>query len=94
MIFISELGAFTSNISSYIYSKENNIKHFFIEPSFFPGRIHFLKNTIDCNPVVNKKLSSNKARFILDEIIKNKQINIPSKDEHQFKLPIFIYQIT
>jgi hypothetical protein len=89
LIFISELGAFTSNISSYIYAKENNIKHFFIEPSFFPGRIHFLKNTINCNPVVNNKLSINKARSILDQIIKNKQINIPSKDEHQFKLPIF-----
>lgn len=88
-IIIQELGGFTSNISCYFYAKQRGIKNFFIEPSFFLGHFHILKNTFECTPIKNINIEDNDfALNYIKKITQDKKINVPSKDKKQFVLPI------
>lgn len=85
---LQELGGFASNMSMYYLSKKLKINNYFIEPAFFTGRFHIIKNTLKCDPVFNKKLSTNNFNKIFKDLQKSKNIIIPKKDFMHFKSPI------
>ena len=68
-----EIGGFSSNISLYLFSTANNFQHYFLEPSYFLGRFHALKNTYDCNPL-ERKDKNNEQKMLKSQkiLIKNK----------------------
>lgn len=82
-----ELGGFIAPLSLYFASQKNNIEHFFFEPSFFKGRIHFVKNSL--SPVLIEETAINKiypqVLEYLNHIKANKTIVAPLKDQHHFK---------
>ena len=85
-----EIGGFSSNISLYLFSTANNFQHYFLEPSYFLGRFHALKNTYDCNPLERKDKNNEQTNVEnhLKNILNKKQIIIPKKDLLHFKNPL------
>jgi hypothetical protein len=85
LYMIQELGGFSSVVGSYFAAINNGVDNFFIEPSFFKGRIFFLKNTF--NAIKLKKTNKNsetEVRNYINNILKYKELSIPKKDVHQF----------
>lgn len=90
LVTIQELGGFSSILSTYFYSIRNNIDNIFIEPSFFRGRVFFVKNSlrsIDIEDKENIEISSELKEY-LDNTLQEKKIVIPTKDKMGYRNPI------
>jgi hypothetical protein len=86
LIMLQELGGFTSVIGAYFASLENDVDNYFIEPSFFKGRLFFTKNSFDAPDIgshVSESISLNVDEY-LKKVLKNHEIVIPKKDRHQY----------
>lgn len=89
IITVQELGGFSSILSTYYLSLKQEIDNIFIEPSFFRGRVFFIKNSLksinisyaDCK--IEKELHE-----YLNSTLSEKKIVIPSKDQRGYKNPI------
>lgn len=85
-VMVQELGGFLSVVGSFFAARHNGIDNWFIEPSFFRGRMFFLRNSFaamsidhaDDNPVPPEVTS------YLDETIRQGAIVVPLKDRHQY----------
>tara|TARA_B100001057_G_scaffold26592_1_gene24387 strand:- start:9744 stop:11126 length:1383 start_codon:yes stop_codon:yes gene_type:complete len=85
-ILIQELGGFLSVIACFKAARLNNIDNYFIEPSFFRGRIFLTKNSFNA-----PKIESKTAQEILPEVkdylkkcLEDNELVIPKKDKHQY----------
>jgi hypothetical protein len=90
LVTVQELGGFSSILSTYFYSIKNNIDNIFIEPSFFRGRIFFVKNSlhsIDIEDKDNIDITSELKEY-LDNTLQEKKIVIPTKDKMGYRNPI------
>ena len=89
-IFIQELGGFIPNLAIYFYCKQNDIDHYFIEPSFFKGRFHLTKNSFNDFSAKHKfsNISDNDLMKILENTLKHKTAVIPIKDTKHFASPM------
>jgi hypothetical protein len=85
-ILVQELGGFVAVLACYYAARRKNIDNWFIEPSFFRGRLYFLRNSIAAYPVPGEiagSVSPEVTRY-LDETLNRRAIVIPKKDRHQY----------
>jgi hypothetical protein len=83
---VQELGGFLSVIGSFFAARRHGIDNLFIEPSFFRGRIFFLRNTFAAMQIqrtAGRSVSDEVARY-LDDTLKGDTIVVPLKDKHQY----------
>jgi len=86
VVLIQELGGFLSVVGSYFAARNNNIDNWFIEPSFFRGRMFFLRNHFSALKVVDSYSGSTPDNVLhyLNETLQKGTIVIPKKDSHQY----------
>lgn len=85
-VMIQELGGFLSVIASFHAARRAGMDNWFIEPSFFRGKLFFLKNTFSAPKILhlaNKNISSELKNY-LTNTINNGEIVVPKKDTHQY----------
>ncbi len=90
IVLVQELGGFLSNIVTFFAARKLGIVNWFIEPSFFRGKLFFLKNSFSAIKIDKKsqiKTSNDVLRY-LSHVHQNKSIVIPQKDKHQYTSPI------
>lgn len=86
-VLVQELGGFLSVIGSYFAARKYGLDNWFIEPSFFKGRLFFLKNTFAAINVIELKeevVASPQVIDYLASAVANKTIVVPKKDSHQY----------
>lgn len=86
VVLIQELGGFLSVIGSFFAARKNGVDNWFIEPSFFRGRIFFLKNTFSapCIGDRNKSGVSAELKAYLANTLRSRTIVIPMKDANHY----------
>jgi len=83
-----EIGGYIANLSVFYQCKNKNINHVFLEPSFFPGRVHALINSIDpVNPKLIKPVSVCVKKH-LETCQEMKLLSFSSKDKLHYSHPI------
>lgn len=90
IIVFQELGGFSSILSTYFYALKNNIDNIFIEPSFYRGRVFFIKNSLKSINIPNNEIKpiSSDVKEYLYNTLNEKKIVIPTKDREGYKSPI------
>lgn len=86
VVLIQELGGFLSVVGSYFAARRNNIDNWFIEPSFFRGRMFFLRNHFSALKVSDSYtgIIPDDVLNYLNETLQKGTIVIPKKDSHQY----------
>jgi hypothetical protein len=85
-VLLQELGGFLSVIVSYFAARRRGIDNWFIEPSFFRGRLFLIRNSFAALPAMEKPaqtVSADVARY-LDDTLARQAIVVPLKDRHQY----------
>ena len=85
-VMVQELGGFLSVIASYFAARHRNIDNWFIEPSFFRGRLTFRRNSFAAGRIgeVADEVSAPLEAYLADTLSK-RSIVIPEKDRHQYR---------
>ncbi|MEY2632976.1 MAG: hypothetical protein RIR00_1630 [Pseudomonadota bacterium] len=86
LCLVQELGGFTSVLAAYYAARRRGIDNWFIEPSFFRGRLFFTPNTFAA-PKVPKavKEASAEVRKIICGIVDSRTVVIPAKDRLHYR---------
>lgn len=85
---VQELGGFLSVLATFYVARAHGFDVTLIEPSFFRGRVFFLKNTIAAMPIrPSGRAVAPEVRAYLDETIAQQRIVVPAKDVHHFRSP-------
>lgn len=89
-VLFQELGGFASIVSAFYVARNLEIDNIFLEPSFFKGRMFFVKNTFESYKVIeNSNLAVNPTVIsYLENARKNSTIVIPKKDASHYQHPI------
>ncbi len=83
---VQELGGFLSVIASFYAARRRGIRNWFIEPSFFRGRMYFTPDSLaapDVMPAPAAAVSS-EVRAYLEDTLSQQAIVIPRKDQHHY----------
>src|SRR6266702_3857052 len=85
-VVVQELGGFLSVIATFYAAKKRGIRNWFIEPSFFRGRMYFTPDSLAAPQVMAKPADavSPEVRAYLDDTLKQQAIVIPKKDQHHY----------
>ncbi|MDF0497929.1 capsular polysaccharide export protein, LipB/KpsS family [Bradyrhizobium yuanmingense] len=85
-VLVQELGGFLSVISSFYAAKRRGIRNWFIEPSFFRGRMYFTPDSLAAPHVMTSPADevSPEVRSYLDDTLKQQAIVVPKKDQHHY----------
>ncbi|MGY3457610.1 hypothetical protein ACVWW5_003060 [Bradyrhizobium sp. LM3.4] len=83
---VQELGGFLSVIASFYAARRRNIRNWFIEPSFFRGRMYFTPDSLAAPDVMSTPADtvSSEVRAYLDDTLTQRAIVIPKKDQHHY----------
>ncbi len=86
LCMVQELGGFTSALAAYYAARRRGIDNWFIEPSFFRGRIFFTPNSFAA-PLVPPAVGEAAAdmKKILDAIVESRAVAIPAKDRLHYR---------
>jgi hypothetical protein len=83
---LQELGGFLSVIGSFFAAREAGIDHWFIEPSFFRGRMMLRQGGFGAPRFTGSaKALPEPVRAYLDRTLEQGSIVIPRKDAHQYR---------
>jgi hypothetical protein len=85
-VVVQELGGFLSVIAAFHAARRRGIRNWFIEPSFFRGRLYFTPDSFaapDTMPTPAETVSED-VRTYLDQTLNQRAIVIPQKDRHQY----------
>jgi len=83
---VQELGGFTSVLSAYFAARRLGLDNWFIEPSFFRGRLFFTPNTFLAPIVKTANVSASKeVRATLEHIVKSQSVVVPAKDRLHYR---------
>jgi hypothetical protein len=85
-VLVQELGGFLSVIGSFFAAKAQGIENWFIEPSFFRGRLLFLRDSfaaLRVDPAAEATIPPALQAY-LEETKASRAIVIPEKDRHQY----------
>lgn len=83
---VQELGGFTPVLAAFFAARRSNIDNWFIEPSFFRGRVFFTPNTFAAPRVAARNAqSSADLRATLEHIRASQSVVIPSKDRPHYR---------
>lgn len=86
VIAVQELGGFLSVIACFYAARRRGVRNWFIEPSFFRGRLYYTPDSFsapDTMPVPADAVSAD-VRAYLDDTLRQRAIVIPLKDQHQY----------
>ncbi|SDR81323.1 capsule biosynthesis protein [Bradyrhizobium canariense] len=85
-IVVQELGGFLSVIACFYAAKKRGIRNWFIEPSFFRGRLYYTPDSFTAPDTMGIPADAISAdvRNYLDQTLKQRAIVIPQKDRHQY----------
>lgn len=83
---VQELGGFLSVIASFYAARRRGIRNWFIEPSFFRGRMYFTPDSLAAPDVMRTPAEnvSSDVRGYLDDTLRQQAIVIPKKDQHHY----------
>lgn len=86
VVMIQELGGFVSVVACYFAARHHGMDNWFIEPSFFRGRLFFLKNSFAAKRITHMPVDEacSEVRGYLKRTLENKDIVVPLKDRHQY----------
>jgi hypothetical protein len=93
VVVVQELGGFLSNIATFYAARSLGIDNIFLEPSFFRGRVFFVRNSFAA-PIVQETGNTagpnikETVRKYLDDAVARQSIVIPSKDTHHYRKPL------
>ncbi len=90
LVLFQELGGFASIVSSYYVARNMGYDNIFFEPSFFKGRMFFVKNTFESYKVI-EDFGKSVDPFVLSYLENartKKTIVIPKKDASHYQHPI------
>ena len=85
-IAVQELGGFLSVIACFYAAKKRGVRNWFIEPSFFRGRLYYTPDSLAAPDTMRTPADavSTDVRTYLDETLRQRSIVIPQKDRHQY----------
>lgn len=83
---VQELGGFLSVIASFYAARRRGIRNWFIEPSFFRGRMYFTPDSFAAPEMMAEPADavSPEVRAYLDDTLRQRAIVIPKKDQHHY----------
>jgi hypothetical protein len=82
---VQEVGGFICVIASYFAAIRLGIDNWFIEPSFFRGRLFFTRNTFAApQPMYGIGAIADEVRSYLTSTLAGRKIVVPLKDSHQY----------
>jgi len=83
---VQELGGFLSVIACFYAAKKRGVRNWFIEPSFFRGRLYYTPDSLAAPDTMREPADavSAEVRAYLDETLRQQSIVIPQKDRHQY----------
>ena len=85
VIVVQELGGFLSVISIYLIAAHHKCDNWFIEPSFFRGKLFYNLNTFASAKITDfPTVHSDAVETYLNETLSSQAIVIPKKDRHQY----------
>ncbi|HVX76411.1 MAG TPA: capsule biosynthesis protein [Bradyrhizobium sp.] len=85
-VVVQELGGFLSVIASFYAAKQRGLRNWFIEPSFFRGRLYYTPDSFaapDTMATPSNTVSAD-VRSYLDDTLNKQAIVIPQKDRHHY----------
>jgi hypothetical protein len=83
---VQELGGFLSVIGSYFAARRRGVDNWFVEPSFFRGRLFFLRNSFAALDVPDRFVGTvppDVSKY-LEDTVRQGEIVVPMKDQHQY----------
>ncbi len=85
-VVVQELGGFLSVIACFYAAKRRGLRNWFIEPSFFRGRLYYTPDTFSAPDTMAQPADAVSAdvRTYLDQTLHQRAIVIPQKDRHQY----------
>jgi hypothetical protein len=85
-VVVQELGGFLSVIACFYAAKKRSIRNWFIEPSFFRGRLYYTPDSFAAPDTMATGTDpvSAEVRGYLDDTLRQRAIVIPQKDRHQY----------
>ena len=84
---IQELGGFTSVLAAYYAARHLGHDNYFIEPSFFRGRMFLTKNSLQAPVVGDEDMApaNPETKRLLNEIVEAQAVAIPIKDRLHYR---------
>ena len=85
-VLVQELGGFLSVIAAFYAARKRGIRNWFIEPSFFRGRLYFTPDSFAAPDTMAAPADGVSAdvRAYLESTLEQRAIVIPQKDRHQY----------
>jgi len=85
-VVVQELGGFLSVIACFYAARKRGIRNWFIEPSFFRGRLYYTPDSLAAPVTMATPAEpvSPQVRGYLDDTLRQRAIVIPQKDRHQY----------
>jgi hypothetical protein len=85
-VVVQELGGFLSVIACFYAARRRGIRNWFIEPSFFRGRLYYTPDSFAAPDTMGTPADAVSAdvRSYLDQTLNERAIVIPQKDRHQY----------
>jgi len=85
-VMVQELGGFLSVIACFYAAKRRGVRNWFIEPSFFRGRLYYTPDSLPLRTRCRHRLMrfSAEVQAYLDETLRQRAIVIPQKDRHHY----------
>jgi hypothetical protein len=86
---VQELGGFTSILATFHAARARGIDNWFLEPSFFRGRMLFLLNGLAALPIPGPsgRMPSAEMTRYLQATLKEQSAIVPRKDAHHYRHP-------
>jgi len=89
VILIQEFGGFISLIAAFYAARHHEIDNIFMEPSFFKGRIFFVKNSFAALRIKEEKINqvADEVHEYINNVKAKQTVVIPEKDSHHYRSP-------
>jgi hypothetical protein len=86
---VQELGGFTSILATFYAARARNIDNWFLEPSFFRGRVLFVRNSLAALPIGGPTGAppTQELREYLNAAVLQQSTVVPRKDAHHYRTP-------
>jgi hypothetical protein len=87
IVLVQELGGFLSVLATYYAARARGINNWFVEPSFFRGRLFFTRNSFAAPVVAGPEeldVQGEVAAY-LEQALRQQSVVIPAKDVHHYR---------
>jgi hypothetical protein len=90
MTMVQELGGLTSLLAAYFVARSRGVDNWFIEPSFFRGRVLLVRNSLEASPIPGPsgKSATPTVAAYLENTVQQQSTIIPRKDAHHYRAPL------